>query len=236
MSTRRSRFAKSQARLTKGRNTSISSRATQRERPKSRRAIVGSQSSREPFSPPEDWHEPREDGRPYRILQQQPGAGYRHVITPDDIRGRLAMLPAEFIQNLEVVQLSRMTRKKQSFPCYGMQWGSALYLYPLEDSLVEHFDAAPQPTFYHEARMYGGKWEQLGASWTLTWSEQAIRDFYLNNILIHELGHLLDDRNNSYTDRERYAEWFAIHFGYRATGGAAARRPRQAVQRRHHRV
>ena len=71
--------------------------------------------------------------------------------------------------------------------------------------------------------------------WKSRWkrSEQAIRDFYLNNILIHELGHLLDERNSSYTDRERYAEWFAIHYGYNATGGRAARRP--VVRRRHHR-
>ncbi len=45
----------------------------------------------------------------------------------------------------------------------------------------------------------------------------AIKDFYLNNILIHELGHLLDERNTSYTDRERYAEWFAIKYGYLPT-------------------
>src|SRR5690606_36553897 len=101
-------------------------------------------------------------------------------------------------------------------------------------SLVEHFHAAPQPTFYNEARMYAGQWEQAGNTWTLTWSEDAIRDFYLNNILIHELGHLLDDRNSSYPDRERYAEWFAIQYGYRATGGARSRRPRQSARRRHH--
>jgi hypothetical protein len=234
MSARRSRIAKTQPGLAKVRNTSISSRTSQRERPKSRRANVGNQSSREPFSPPEDWHEPKEDGRPYRIIKQAPGPGYRHVVTPADIRDRLSDLPPEFLKGLEVVQLSRMTRKKQSFPCYGMQWGSSLYLYPLEESLTEHFATAPQPTFFNEARMYGGKWEQDGQSWTLTWSESAIRDFYLNNILIHELGHLLDDRNSSYTDRERYAEWFAIQYGYRATGGATSRRGRQARRRRHH--
>ena len=38
-----------------------------------------------------------------------------------------------------------MTRKKQSFPCYGMQWGATLYLYPLETSLEEWFDAPPRP-------------------------------------------------------------------------------------------
>ena len=139
------------------------------------------------------------------------------------------------MDELEVVQLSRMTRKKQTFPCYGMQWGTTLYLYPLEASLVETFTNPPQPTFYNEAKMYGGEWRQDGTSWTLTWTNDTIRDFYLNNILIHELGHLLDDRNSTYVDRERYAEWFAIEHGYRASGGANARRPDRRVKRRHHR-
>ena len=38
-----------------------------------------------------------------------------------------------------------------------------------------------------------------------------------------ELGHLVDERNTSYMARERYAEWFAIQYGYRATGGSRSR-------------
>jgi hypothetical protein len=65
------------------------------------------------------------------------------------------------------------------------------------------------------------------------WTEEAIKDFYLNNILIHELGHLVDDRNVRAADRERYAEWFAVRHGYLSTPG---RRPAgQKVIRRHHR-
>jgi hypothetical protein len=75
-----------------------------------------------------------------------------------------------------------------------------------------------------------------GSQWELHWSEATLRDFYLNNILIHELGHLLDQRNNSYTDRERYAEWFAIEHGYRANRRAdgARRAVKRSVRRRHH--
>ena len=44
--------------------------------------------------------------------------------------------------------------------------------------------------------MFGGRWvEEPGDVWKLVWTE-AVKDFYLNNILIHELGHLLDDRNS----------------------------------------
>ncbi len=171
-----------------------------------------------PFLPPEDWHEPAEEADSYRIIEQEPGPGFRHVLSADDVRARLDLLPSAYLRDLQVVQFSAMTRKKQSFPCYGMQWGASLYLYPIEESLVERYHAPPTPTQRTEARMYGGRWEQESAtSWKLIWSEEAVRDFYLNNILIHELGHLIDSRNTRYIERERFAEWFAIQYGYRAS-------------------
>ena len=84
--------------------------------------------------------------------------------------------------------------------------------------------------------MYGGRWKQIGgSSWELIWTEQSIRDYYLNNVLMHELGHLLDSRNTSYTDRERYAEWFALEYGYKASRRQQlADRVKKRIRRRHH--
>lgn len=185
-----------------------------------------------PFIPPEDWHEPNDDHNGYRIIVQQPGNGFRHILTPDDIRQRLGQFPDEVLASLEVVQMSRMTSKKQSFPCYGMQWGTSLYLYPIEDSLVELYHCPPTPNQVNEARMYGGRWSQDSASvWRLEWTEEAVRDFYLNNILIHELGHLVDARNTGYVDRERYAEWFALEYGYKRSRPVQS--PKKIVRRHH---
>jgi len=192
-----------------------------------------------PFAPPEDWYEPSDDAATstdYRIVVQDPGPDFEHVVTPDEIRARLSKLPPSMIEPLEVVQLSRMTRKKRSFPCYGMQWGTTLYLYPIETGLVEYYGRPPRPSEMTEAKMFGGRWVHSSSDdWQLIWTRQAIKDFYLNNILIHELGHLLDDRNSSYTDRERYAEWFAIEHGYRKSQrmGRQVYEPKN-VRRRHH--
>ena len=118
---------------------------------------------------------------------------------------------------LQVVQLSQMTHKKRRSPCYGMQWGNAIYLYPIEKSLIETFSSPPKPAQRIEASMFGARWQQDGRRWRLVWTEEAIRDFYLNNVLIHELGHILDNRNNNARDRERFAEWFALEIGYKSS-------------------
>jgi hypothetical protein len=211
--------------------------------PRSRRSFGhgkrarGWERSQTPFLPPEDWHEPGggELTPRYRIITQEPGEGYYHPVTAADVHDRLAALPPRMLQPLEVVQLSRMTRKKKTVPCYGMQWGNSLYLYPIEESLIEYFVRPPLEAERRESTMYGGRWQQTrDGLWRLIWTAQTIRDFYLNGILLHELGHLLDDRNRSYGDRERYADWFAIQYGYRASGGLVARdRAGQRSARRH---
>lgn len=181
-----------------------------------RQRIVGEVVSGERFSAPEVWHEPRGGGR-VRYLVQSPGAGYVHPVTVEEVQHRIRQLPQEFTRNLEVVQFSTMTRKRRKFPCYGMQWGRTVYLYPIEATLVERYVAPPKPAQQIEARMYGGAWNREPQEWTLTWNAETLRDFYLNNVLIHEIGHLNDPRNTRSIDRERYANWFAIEYGYRAS-------------------
>jgi hypothetical protein len=172
----------------------------------------------EGFGAPELWHEPvgRED---IKFVVEPAGEGYLHPVTTEEVADRIAQLPKRFRNKLEIVQFSRMTRKRVLFPCYGMQWGTAVYLYPIEASLVEHYVRPPRPEQLIEARMYGGQWQPDGCGWKLVWTTDSIRDFYLNNVLIHEIGHTIDDRNGSFVDRERFANWFAVEYGYRASRG-----------------
>jgi hypothetical protein len=209
--------------------------------PQSRRMVLAGRRARlsdgvlkTPFVAPERWYEPQGRTGDYRIVVQEPSAGYRHAVTAEEIRQRLEQAPRELVRPLQVVQLSSLTRKKKLFPCYGMQWGNAVYLYPMPADLVEDLPRPPLPREMNEAAMYGGRWEQTrGGSWRLIWTEQAIKDYYLNNILFHELGHLHDRRNRRPADRERFAEWFAIRYGYLPSRRAgAAKSP--GVRRRHH--
>ena len=183
-----------------------------------RQRVLRTNSPRDVFNATEVWYEPAGSGE-LTIKVQPPGTGYIHPVSVDEVRARLAELPAHLTQELEVVQFSRMTRKRRAFPCYGMQWGQTVYLYPIEETLVEAYVRPPKPAQEIEARMFGGTWSKAGKLWHLTWTPETIKDFYLNNVLIHEVGHINDGRNTSYQDREDYANWFAIEYGYRASRG-----------------
>lgn len=188
--------------------------------------------------PNEDWHEPVEGDRDgYRIIEKDPGEGLFHPVSAREIIHRLEQLPAWILEDLDVIQLSDVTKKKKRFPCYGLQWGTAVYLYPVEWDLVEVYASPPHPKLVNETQMYGGVWEHDASQkvWFLHWSEKTIRDFYLNNVLIHELGHLVDQRNTSYDDRERFADWFAIEYGYLPSRSQKSIRKRKSnTQKRHH--
>jgi len=173
---------------------------------------------REAFAPPEAWYEPNGQSK-IRYIREPAGPGYYHPVTLDEVRERIAQMPPRLTRMLEVVQLSRITRKRVIFPCYGMQWGSTVYLYPIEATLIENYVRPPGPQQLIEAKMYGGRWCQDGEQWRLEWTKETIRDYYLNNIQIHEIGHINDERNSTFADRERYADWFAIEYGYRASRG-----------------
>ena len=182
------------------------------------------------FDAPEVWHDPTDDGEydqhELKIVTQPAGPGYVHPVSADDVRERILQLPGKYQEKLDVVQFSRMTKKRRLFPCYGLQWGTAVYLYPIEESFVELYVRAPKPAQRIETEMYGGRWIQEGSMWRLVWTESTIRDFYLNNVLIHEIGHINDDRNTSFRKREQFADWFAVEYGYRASRGQRVVRPK----------
>ena len=198
------------------------------------RRSVGRYDRHNMFDAPEEYFEPT--GRKgYEVLNKDPGYEYIHVVTPEQVRSCLDRIPQDFLQGLEVVQLSTMTKKKRLLPCYGLQWGCAIYLYPFHESLEEHFDTPPPTSMVIETKMYGGRWVHSEPNlWRLIWTEATARDYHLNNILIHELGHLVDTWNTNSADQERFAEWFAIEFGYRRTE-VKSRGRRKRSRKRHHR-
>src|SRR5437763_1168553 len=70
-----------------------------------KRARISSAALRGPYLPPEQWHEPHEQlTSGYSVVVQAAGNGYRHVVTEDDVRRRLAQLPDWMTRPLQVVQ------------------------------------------------------------------------------------------------------------------------------------
>src|SRR4051812_23594884 len=75
-------------------NARVLDRGARRGGGAGKRARGGFGRQRQSYMPPERWYEPEETLTQLRIVQQSAGEGYRHVVTADDVRERLAQLPA----------------------------------------------------------------------------------------------------------------------------------------------
>lgn len=143
------------------------------------------------------------------------GEGYFHPLTKDEVRARLAQLPQSFLKNLHTVYMPRMTRKRKLLNIYGLQWGYAIYLYPMPVTLKEELNGPCKPLRRIEYDKFGATVTDIDEDHVVQWDMDSIKCFYRDNILIHELGHITDDKNSREVERERYAEEFVTKWGRR---------------------
>lgn len=162
------------------------------------------------------------EGRPgeIAILTEKPRADFVSLITERDIRRRLApnRFPSKYLSRVSVIVIAAGNKRRARYHAWGMQWGSTIYLYPVPRESMQNLnwelDRAMTPREQQEARKCGAIIRDSGRA--IHWTVDTLRRFYLENILIHEIGHCVDYWNHRAVDRERFAEHFADRFGFRA--------------------
>ena len=85
-----------------------------------------------------------------------------------------------------------------------------LHAYPA-NAMEQRRDSPPPPDVSREFLRCGAEVYERSGSWIVRFDESSLRRFYLYDVLLHELGHHIDKRVFSRSDKsaERYAEWFA---------------------------
>lgn len=151
------------------------------------------------------------DGIYYHV--EPAGRGYVHTVTESEVAARFAELPAHLVSTLNCVVLPRMTRKRKIINIYGMQWAETIYLYPMPADLRVGDKHTLTEAVLAEARQFGATIEEHSGGPVIQWTPETIKPYYLENILLHELGHVVDRKNTSEKDREAFAEHFARQYG-----------------------
>ena len=137
----------------------------------------------------------------------------------DDVMSTLASVPAEFLLGLGSVFILGGTGKQDRqaegrrfrFGCY---WFSprriCLHAFPCR-LLTWQLRGSVRPSDLQPYRQAGVKCRSDRGRWTLEFDEESLRRFYLEDVLLHEIGHHVDRHNNPRptAESERFAEWFA---------------------------
>ena len=130
----------------------------------------------------------------------------------------LAAIPPAFLVDLAGVFLLGGTAKQRSLTkgtTYGMYSHgryipSRIFLFALpEKSLVQRWAKMPKPSVAKEYTKFGATLSPDGKGGALlTFDQSSLRQFYLYDVLLHEVGHHVD-RDGRADNAERYANWFA---------------------------
>jgi hypothetical protein len=149
-----------------------------------------------------------------RIFEAPLQPGFVRPFSAADVRQTLSEVPSENLEGLTSVLLLGGTAKQRRSRrlCYGRYSGGCIYLHPLADSfLVQRWDRPPKPSVVREYTRFGASFKRESGEWTLSFTPQSLRLFYLYDVLLHEVGHHTERnlRVGPSPASERYATWFA---------------------------
>ena len=65
-------------------------------------------------------------------------------------------------------------------------------------------------------RQVGAQVSEIKGGMQVVFDEISLKRFYLEDVLMHEIGHHVDKHNHSTrSEKENFAKWFATEYGYR---------------------
>lgn len=145
----------------------------------------------------------------------------------DDVKRILAIVPQDMLTGLRRVALLGGTNRQEksawnpnwSYGCYG--YGSiSLFAFPERRRIWASPDLH-KPAEIHAYQRAGVEMTHKGGEWIYKFTDNAIRRFYLWDILVHEIGHHVHrfHPERSTKRSEQFAEWFARTYGFEAEIG-----------------
>lgn len=153
------------------------------------------------------------------FIRDNPSRDFYYPADESEIAEHLQRLPAELSQGVTHIWLRRVDRSTyESGDSYqGMYiYGSGVKLIVLNAfprDLRMHFgNRRPSAKAVRQYLTWQPELKSDKAlnSWYLQWETEKIKDYFLNSLLLHELGHFNDQYRHDDAKSQNYADMFAI--------------------------
>jgi hypothetical protein len=139
--------------------------------------------------------------------------GYVYPCSIEDIRRILKELPSVFLQNVSAIHLCNQVKMNPGVDAHIYD-GSYIRIYPVPDKLRwNHGRKKPSPALAQERLEFGAYWQKMDGEWWLCWDKDTLKEYTLNHIFLHEIGHSLDNHYYGTRRGEKVAEAFAHRVG-----------------------
>lgn len=157
------------------------------------------------------------------FIIDNPSRDFFFPVTVEDIKDQLARLPDFQVRWLSYIWLRKQSQKdyesEDSFQgCYI--WGrdvQLITLYSFPNDLRMNFGKKkPKQSTLNWYKAYCTRLFEEQGRWYLQWTKDEIKDYYLNGLLLHEIGHHVDTiykyRKASKAKAEKWAGGYAIYW------------------------
>jgi hypothetical protein len=149
------------------------------------------------------------DGQAIRIFQRPLAPGFLCPCSVADVTSVLHQVPVAFTSGLENVYLLGRTARQRQLRrgLYGFYFDNSIYLSPLPERLLtQTWSPPPKPSVAQKFIKFGATFDgNKGGAVTMSFDSLSLRAFYLYDVLLHELGHLVSKGKPSRSE-ERYAK------------------------------
>ncbi len=160
------------------------------------------------------------------FIVDNPSRDFYFPVSVKEIKAFLAQLPTDYTDDLTHVWLRKM--KKKDYEKEGSHQGcficgsgvKLIVLYPFSIDLKMKFGKKkPSKKILKWYSAYEPELLYENNNWLLQWTKEGIKRYYLEGLLLHEIGHKMDSfykrywSANYHKKAENYADNFAYYWG-----------------------
>jgi hypothetical protein len=139
--------------------------------------------------------------------------GYVYPCSIDDIRTKIGELSSKTLRNISVIHLCNQVKMNPGVDAHIYD-GTDIRIYPVPEKLRWNYGwNKPNPALAQERLEFGAYWRKIEDEWWLCWDKDSLKGYFLNHVLLHEIGHSLDDVHCGTNRGEKLAEAFAHRVG-----------------------
>ncbi len=166
---------------------------------------------------------PNENDETPIIIKDNPSRDFYFPVSAKELKEFINKLPKEQTENLTHIWLRKMTKKEYekdgsvqgSFICGSGVNLIVLYPFPT-DMKMKFGKKKPLKKIIKWYSNYEPELIEDNGNWQLIWTEDKIKRYYLEGLLLHEIGHKIDSVYKRYWSKsyKQKAEKFADNFAY----------------------
>lgn len=166
-------------------------------------------------------YENRIKNRTYPFIRVEPTHdAFMFPLSLEDIRAALENIPPAFLQGIKAILIppgsNKQLKAANSLYIYGEYWQQCIFLHPYPKGLIVLRNAkALKPHELDGYKRAGAEITEIENNVEVRFTKTSLRNFYLKDVLMHEIGHHVDRSKRPQSKRENFAEWFALEYGYR---------------------